>query len=556
MISRTAVLVSIFVAASVSWGQAPSVFTDVTASTGIDFVQRSSPEKKYIVESMAGGVALLDFDNDGKLDIYFVNSCTVDNYTDPKCARSALYRNLGEWKFADVSDVMGVAYPGWGMGVCVGDADGDGYDDLYVTGLGSNRFYRNVAGKRFEDVTEASKLSGGGWSTGCGFADYDDDGDLDLFVSRYVKVDLSDLPEFGKGKSCQYRGIAVQCGPRGLPGSGDLLFRNNGDGTFTEVAKEAGVDDSKGYFGLGIAWFDYNNDHRIDLFVANDSNANLFYKNLGNGKFAEVGFPVGLALSEDGSEQGCMGVALADYNGDGRLDLYVTNFSEEYNALYRQEKDGNYSDTSFPSKSAPSSLPYVGWGTAFFDYDNDGWLDLLAVNGHVYPQMETANVGASAKYRQRKLLYRNLGDGTFAETTASAGPALMLSRVSRGAAFGDIDNDGDVDVVINDLDGPPMVLRNDIRTQNRWLQVMLEGSGKNRRAIGATVRITAGGHQQAQVVRSGTSYLSQDDFRLHFGLGRSADVDVIEVTWPDGTVTRRTAVAANQLLKIEQAKRP
>jgi len=556
MISRTAVLVSIFVAASVSWGQAPSVFTDVTASTGIDFVQRSSPEKKYIVESMAGGVALLDFDNDGKLDIYFVNSCTVDNYTDPKCARSALYRNLGEWKFADVSDVMGVAYPGWGMGVCVGDADGDGYDDLYVTGLGSNRFYRNVAGKRFEDVTEASKLSGGGWSTGCGFADYDDDGDLDLFVSRYVKVDLSDLPEFGKGKSCQYRGIAVQCGPRGLPGSGDLLFRNNGDGTFTEVAKEAGVDDSKGYFGLGIAWFDYNNDHRIDLFVANDSNANLFYKNLGNGKFAEVGFPVGLALSEDGSEQGCMGVALADYNGDGRLDLYVTNFSEEYNALYRQEKDGNYSDTSFPSKSAPSSLPYVGWGTAFFDYDNDGWLDLLAVNGHVYPQMETANVGASAKYRQRKLFYRNLGDGTFAETTASAGPALMLSRVSRGAAFGDIDNDGDVDVVINDLDGPPMVLRNDIRTQNRWLQVMLEGSGKNRRAIGATVRITAGGHQQAQVVRSGTSYLSQDDFRLHFGLGRSADVDLIEVTWPNGTVTRRTAVAANQLLKIEQAKRP
>jgi hypothetical protein len=556
MISRTAVLVSIFVAASVSWGQTPSVFTDVTASTGIDFVQRSSPEKKYIVESMAGGVALLDFDNDGKLDIYFVNSCTVDNYTDPKCARSALYRNLGEWKFADVSDVMGVAYPGWGMGVCVGDADGDGYDDLYVTGLGSNRFYRNVAGKRFEDVTEASKLSGGGWSTGCGFADYDDDGDLDLFVSRYVKVDLSDLPEFGKGKSCQYRGIAVQCGPRGLPGSGDLLFRNNGDGTFTEVAKEAGVDDSKGYFGLGIAWFDYNNDHRIDLFVANDSNANLFYKNLGNGKFAEVGFPVGLALSEDGSEQGCMGVALADYNGDGRLDLYVTNFSEEYNALYRQEKDGNYSDTSFPSKSAPSSLPYVGWGTAFFDYDNDGWLDLLAVNGHVYPQMETANVGASAKYRQRKLFYRNLGDGTFAETTASAGPALMLSRVSRGAAFGDIDNDGDVDVVINDLDGPPMVLRNDIRTQNRWLQVMLEGSGKNRRAIGATVRITAGGHQQAQVVRSGTSYLSQDDFRLHFGLGRSADVDLIEVTWPNGTVTRRTAVAANQLLKIEQAKRP
>jgi len=536
--------------------QAPPVFTDVTATTGIDFVQRSSPEKKYIVESMGGGVALLDYDQDGKLDIYFVNSCTVDNYQDPKCARSALYRNLGDWKFADVSEAMGVAYPGWGMGVCVGDADGDGYDDLYVTGLGSNRLYRNAGGKRFEDVTEASKLGGGGWSTGCGFADYDNDGDLDLFVSRYVKVDLTDLPEFGKGKSCQYRGIAVQCGPRGLPGTGDLLFRNNGDGTFAEVSKEAGVEDSKGYFGLGIAWFDYNGDHRLDLFVANDSNANLFYKNLGNGKFAEVGFPVGLALSEDGSEQGCMGVAVADYNGDGRLDLYVTNFSEEYNTLYRQEKDGNYSDASFPSKSAPSSLPYVGWGTAFIDYDNDGWPDLLAVNGHVYPQMETANVGASAKYRQRKLLYHNQGDGTFAEVTASGGPALTLPRVSRGAAFGDIDSDGDVDVVINDLDGPPMVLRNDLGSRNRWLQVVLESAGKNRRAIGATVRITAGGHQQAQVVRSGTSYLSQDNFRLHFGLGPATSVETIEVTWPDGSVTTRTAVQANQVLKIEQPKRP
>jgi hypothetical protein len=543
--------------ASLTWAQSSKstgtpVLTDVTDQTGITFVQTSSPEKKYIVESMSGGVALFDYDNDGWLDIYFVNSCNVSDYTDPKCGRSALYHNDHNMKFSDVTERSGLAYPGWGMGVCVADIDGDGFADVYVTGMGGNKLYRSRGDGTFENITKTAGVEGGGWSTGCGFADFDHDGDLDLFVSRYVKLDLKDLPEFGKGKSCQFRGVAVQCGPRGLPGTGDLFYRNNGDGTFTEVGKEVGVDDPQGYFGLGVAWFDYNHDGWIDLFVADDASPNLLYKNLGNGKFAEVGFPAGVALSEDGSEQGSMGVALADYNSDGRVDLFITNFSEEYNALYRAERDTNFTDASFASKTAPSSLPYVGWGTAFFDYDNDGWPDILVVNGHVYPQLEDVKMGGSAGYKQRKLLYHNLGNGTFEEVAAQAGPALMQKRSSRGAAFGDLDNDGDIDVVINDLDSKPMVLRNDTQTSNHWIGIKLVGLGKNKNAIGSEVKLASAGHTQVQVVRSGSSYISQDDFRLHFGVGKATKVDDIEITWPDGSKSHATADKLDTIIAVTQ----
>jgi hypothetical protein len=543
--------------ASLTWAQSSKstgtpVLTDVTDQTGITFVQTSSPEKKYIVESMSGGVALFDYDNDGWLDIYFVNSCNVSDYTDPKCGRSALYHNDHNMKFSDVTERSGLAYPGWGMGVCVADIDGDGFADVYVTGMGGNKLYRSRGDGTFENITKTAGVEGGGWSTGCGFADFDHDGDLDLFVSRYVKLDLKDLPEFGKGKSCQFRGVAVQCGPRGLPGTGDLFYRNNGDGTFTEVGKEVGVDDPQGYFGLGVAWFDYNHDGWIDLFVADDASPNLLYKNLGNGKFAEVGFPAGVALSEDGSEQGSMGVALADYNSDGRVDLFITNFSEEYNALYRAERDTNFTDASFASKTAPSSLPYVGWGTAFFDYDNDGWPDILVVNGHVYPQLEDVKMGGSAGYKQRKLLYHNLGNGTFEEVAAQAGPALMQKRSSRGAAFGDLDNDGDIDVIINDLDSKPMVLRNDTQTSNHWIGIKLVGLGKNKNAIGSEVKLASAGHTQVQVVRSGSSYISQDDFRLHFGVGKATKVDDIEITWPDGSKSHATADKLDTIIAVTQ----
>jgi enediyne biosynthesis protein E4 len=533
-------------------GKAPAApgFRDVTTEAGITFEHHADPEKKYIVESMSGGVALFDFDRDGLLDVYLVDSLTVDTADDPRAARSALYRNVGGFKFEDVTDRAGVGHPGWGMGVCIADVDADGWDDIYVTGLGGNKLYRNERDGRFGDITGTAGVAASGWSTGCGFADYDRDGDLDLFVARYVDMDLRKLPQFGKDKTCQYRGIPVQCGPRGLKGESDFLFRNDGNGRFTEVAVQAGVADSAGAFGLGIAWFDANDDNWPDLYVANDSMGNFLYLNRKDGTFAEAAFPQGVAVSEDGSEQGSMGVALGDYNRNGRFSLYVTNFAEEYNALYRHD-GAHFVDVSFRSRTAPSSLPFVGWGTTFFDYDNDGWLDLYAMNGHVYPQLDKARLGASAGYRQRALFYRNKGDGTFEEIGAAAGP-LAVERVSRGSAVGDLDNDGRLDLVVNDLDGRPQVLRNETAAPGQWLIVRLRGAGANTNAIGAIVTVTVGGVRHLRLVQSGTSYISQDDMRVHVGLGTSAAADAIEVRWPDGTTSRREAVKAGQIIEIEQ----
>jgi hypothetical protein len=529
------------------------LFRDITREAGITFQHHAAPEKKYIVESMSGGVALFDFDNDGLLDIYFVDSLTVDTANNPKAARSALYRNLGSLKFQDVTDKAGIAHPGWAMGVCTGDVDADGWDDLYVTALGPNRLYRNNRDGTFADVTDRTGVAAGGWSAGCGFADYDRDGDLDLFVSRYVKIDLNNLPQFGKDKTCEYRGIAVQCGPRGLPGESDFLFRNEGNGRFTEVAGEAGVSDPRAYFGLGIAWFDYNDDGWLDLYVANDSTPNFLYVNQKDGTFKDVAFPMGVAVSEDGAEQGSMGVAVGDYDRSGRLSLFVTNFSEEYNNLFHNNGD-HFTDVSFRSKTAPSSLPLVGWGTAFLDYDNDGLLDIIAVNGHVYPQLDKARLGASAGYRQRKLLYRNRGDRTFDEVAAKYGTALTEERVSRGLAIGDLDNDGRLDVVINDLDGSPQLLHNELAGAGNWLIARIKGAGKNTNAIGALVTAHAGAVKHVRLVQSGTSYISQDDMRVHFGLGTATEVDSIEVRWPDGTVTKRDTVKANQIVTIESLR--
>jgi enediyne biosynthesis protein E4 len=547
-VKRLVVLLIVCAAAAQS-DRSNVLFRDIAREAGITFRHHAAPEKKYIVESMSGGVALFDYDNDGRPDIYFVDSLTVETVNQPETARSALYHNLGAGRFEDVTDRAGVGRAGWGMGVCTADVDGDGWEDLYVTALGGNHLYRNNHDGTFEDVTERSGVRGGGWSTGCGFADYDRDGRVDLFVSRYVKVDLGRLPEFGKDKTCQYRGIAVQCGPRGLEGESDFLFHNDGGGRFTEVGAKAGVSDPKGSFGLGIAWFDANGDGWPDLYVGNDSNANFLYVNRKDGTFKEAGFPMGVAVSEDGGEQGSMGIALGDYDHSGRFSLHVTNFAEEYNALYRNDGD-HFSDMSFRSRTAAVSLPYVGWGNAFFDYDNDTWLDLIAVNGHVYPQMDRARLGASAGYRQRKLLYHNRGDGTFDEVAAKYGPALTEDHVSRGLAIGDIDNDGGLDVVINDLDGAPQMLHNELAGRGHWLIVKLRGKAPNTDAIGAIVTVGTGSVVQKGLVQSGASYLSQHDMRQHFGLGASDIVDAIDVTWPDGTTSRREKVKADQVIEI------
>jgi hypothetical protein len=524
------------------------VFTDVTKASGVTFTHVSSPEKKYILESMSGGVALFDYDNDGWPDIYFVNAPTVG--ADPRSARSELWRNNGDGTFSDVTEKAGVGYPGWGMGVATGDYDNDGREDLYVTCYGANRLYRNNGDGTFTDVAAKAGVADPRWSTGAAFGDFDNDGLLDLFVANYVDLNLDALPEFGKGKNCQFQGLPVQCGPQGLKGSGDSLFHNNGDGTFTDVSKRAGVEDKEGLFGLGVVWCDFNEDGYVDLYVANDTGANYLYRNNGNGTFTEIGLMSGAALSEDGKAQASMGVAIGDYDHRGRWNLFVTNFSDEYNAFYRQEKGFSFTDVSYATQTGRASLPYVGWGCGFFDYDNDGWLDLMVVNGHVYPQLATGKLKIA--YAQRKLFYRNNRNGAFAETGAEAGPAMNEPSVSRGAAFGDLDNDGDVDVVINNLDGAPTILRNDGGNQNDFLALELIGGRGNRDAYGARVKVIAGDLVQIGEKRSGGSYLSQNDARLHFGLGRRAKVDAVEVRWPSGVTQKFVNLPVNNFIRIKE----
>src|SRR5437588_3247543 len=422
-------------------GQSDAVqFIDITVPAGINFKHVYSLEKKYIVESMSGGVALFDYDNDGYLDIYFVNSLTVDLARSRQKTRSALYHNNGDGTFTDVTEKAGVGDIGWGMGVAVGDYNNDGFDDLYVTCLGPNHLFKNNGNGTFIDVTSKAGVGDPRWSTGAAFLDYDNDGKLDLFVANYVGFDLNHLPAFGEGPTCQFKSVAVQCGPRGLPGAGDTLYHNNGDGTFTDVSKKAGVDDSIGYYGLDVVASDFDGDGRVDLFVANDSTPNYLYHNNGNGTFSEIGFESGVAVNGNGAEQGCMGVTLGDYDHDGRLDIFITNFDDEYNVLYRNVGRNSFADVSYDAEVDAVSLSYVGWGTRFFAYDNDGWMRLFVANGHAYPQRD--------HYRQRKLLFRNNRDGTFSEVAMQYGSALAEERASRGTAFGDIDNDGDIDNIV------------------------------------------------------------------------------------------------------------
>jgi enediyne biosynthesis protein E4 len=495
---------------------------------------------------MSGGVALIDFDNDGDLDIYFVNSLTVDLVKSKGKTKSELYRNDGDGKFTEIGVKAGLSDIGWGMGAAVGDYNNDGFDDIYVTCLGPDHLLKNNGNGTFTDVTAKAGVSDPRWTTGASFVDYDNDGYLDLFVSNYVDFDINNLPEFGQGRTCQYKSIPVQCGPRGLKGAGDTLYHNNGNGTFTDVSKKAGVADPDGFYGLGVISSDFDQDGLIDIFVANDSTPNFHYRNNGDGTFKEIGFTAGTAVNENGSEQGSMGVTVGDYDHDGMLDLFVTNFADEYNTLYHNDGRNSFTDLSYAAKVAAMSLPYVGWGTKFFDYDNDGWVDLFVANGHVYPQLPG--------YRQPKFLHRNNGDGTFTEVSAQFGTILTENRASRGVAFGDLDNDGDVDLVIGDLDGPPQLLRNDGGNANTSVLIKTIGVKSNRDGIGARVKIVAGDLSQIDEVRSGDSYLSQSDLRLHFGLGKRTKVDLIEVHWPSGTVDKVTGLGVNRILTIKEGQ--
>jgi len=521
-------------------------FTDTTEKAGITFKHVSSPEKKYIVESMSGGLALIDYDNDGYVDIYFVNSLTVDLVKSKGKTKSALYHNNGDGTFTDVTDKAGVGDIGWGMGTAVGDYNNDGFDDLYVTCLGQNHLLKNNGNGSFTDVTQKAGVGDPRWSAGAAFVDIDNDGDLDLFVSNYVAFDFNNLPDFGKGKLCQYKGVPVQCGPRGLPGDGDSLYLNNGDGTFTDITKKAGVADPDGYYGMGVIACDFDGDGLTDIYVANDSTPNFLYHNNGNGTFKEIGFTSGTAVNENGSEQGSMGVTVADYDHDGRFDLFVTNFDDDYNTLYHNDGSDSFRDVSYAAKVAAVSLPYVGWGTKFFDYDNDGWVDLFVVNGHVYPQLPT--------YRQRNLVHHNNRDGTFTEVGAQLGAPFLEKGVGRGAVFGDLDNDGDVDVVINNLDGGPQLLRNDGGNTQNSVRIKTIGVKSNRDGIGARVKVVAGDLTQVDEVRSGDSYLSQSDLRLHFGLAKHTKIDLIEVRWPSGIVDKIKDVGANKIVTVKEGQ--
>ncbi len=521
---------------------------DITTKTGITFTHDSAPENRYIVESMSGGVLLLDYDRDGWLDIYFTNAPTVQMANKGQKSRSALYHNNHDGTFSDVTDKAGVGFPGIAMGGAVADFNNDGWPDIYVTALGGNVLYRNNGDGTFTDVTAKAGVADGRWSTGASFGDYDGDGFVDLAVANYVDFHLNDLPGFGSSPTCKYRGIDVQCGPRGLKGAGDSLFHNNGDGTFTDVSKAAGVDDPNGYYGMTVVWSDFNNTGRPDFFVANDSTPNFLYKNLGNGKFAEIGLESGTAVTEDGSEQACMGVALGDYMHTGRPSIYVTNFADEYDALYRNNGDWDFQDVSYKSGVALPSLPGVKWGDAFVDLDNDGWLDLIAVAGHVYPQVDTLPSGA--RYREPKIVQINQGDGTFCDASDQAGKAIMEARVSRGLAVGDLFNDGHMDVVVEDIAGRPMILRNMSNNKNHWVSFELAGTKSNRMAIGAKVKIVSGGVTQTDEVRSGGSYLSQNDTRIHFGLGPATKIDFVEIRWPSGVVDRLQNIAADKFYAV------
>jgi hypothetical protein len=535
-------------------------FEDVAQKVGLTVPHISSSDKKYIVESMSGGVGLIDCDNDGKLDIITVNGSTVPRYRQGGDLMITLYHQdsdsksddlkKNDPKFTDITKSAGLTRKGWGMGVAVADYDNDGLQDIYVTGYGGNVLYHNLGNCKFEDVTDKAGVGAGGFSTGAAWADYDRDGKVDLFVSRYVHVDMNDLPQFGNDpRFCRFKGVLVQCGPWGMPGESDLLFHNKGDGTFEEVSKKAGVDDPHHYYGLGATWGDYDNDGWPDLYVANDAGPKFLYRNKHDGTFEDVALLAGVAVSGDGLAQGSMGVDWGDYLHEGRLSMIVTNFVEQGSTLYHNLDKENFADVSVRAKLMRPTYPFVSWGTSFFDMDNDGWLDLFIANGHVYPQVDT--IPGGIPYRQPMLLFRNHRDGTFDDVSQAL--AGMPPQSRRGAAFGDINNDGNIDIVVLNVGEPPSLLLNHNDSSNHRVLFKLVGMQSNKAAIGARVTVKAGTLVQISEVRGGASYLSQNDLRLHFGLGANDKMDEVSIRWPNGETQVLRDVTADFIYTVVES---
>ncbi len=501
-----------------SLGQNSAVqFFDVAREAGL--TQKNifgNPDKKnYTLEVTGNGCAFLDYDNDGFQDILLVGGSTIEGIVkggDPLCA---LYHNDGHGHFEDVTTKAGLTSRGWGMGVTVADIDNDGWEDIYITGYGSNTLYRNNGNGTFTDITRKAGVTDGGWSTGCAFADYDNDGFADLFVVHYLEFDLNNKPEWGSRPYCYYRGIPVHCGPKGLAPETDRLYHNNGDCTFTDVSVKAGILQQKRYYGFTAVWNDYDDDGLQDIYVANDSTPNLLYRNNGNGTFSEVGLMTGVAVSEDGHEQAGMGVAIGDYNGDGLLDIFVTNFSDDYSTLYRHEPGHTFTDVSTRVGLGTATWNNLSWGTGFIDYDNDGTPDLFAANGHIYPEVDAYKFGT--RYQELNQIFRNLRGEKFEDLKGLAGPPFEIAKSSRGAAFGDYDNDGDVDILVVNLNDTPFLMENRGGNRNSWIGFLAKGTRSNRSAIGSRIQVRVGKRVWVQEVRSSGSYISHSDPRILFG---------------------------------------